>query len=73
MPADVIDYANDLVEVATEDALRRVQKRNEPETHPDFDGQSCVECWVRIPEARLLLGKVRCVKCQSQLEYKGRT
>lgn len=41
---------------------------NRVETHPDFDGKHCVDCEIEIPEARLALGKVRCVDCQSLKE-----
>lgn len=46
----------------------RARELNRPETHPDFDGQTCVECGEDIPPARLLLRRVRCVDCQTFLE-----
>jgi RNA polymerase-binding transcription factor DksA len=69
--ADVVDRAQGVVEVCTEEAERRIRKQVGPETHPDFDGAHCVTCEEPIPAARLALGKVRCVYCQEDLE-KGR-
>lgn len=45
---------------------------NKPETHPDFDGEHCIECGENIPNARLKLLKVRCVDCQNDLENQNR-
>lgn len=70
---DLIDAANDLVDVATEDALRRVRNMAGRETHPDFDGHTCVVCGDDIPPARLAMGKVRCVICQGAIEHNRRT
>ena len=53
-------------------ALERAKAAMAPETHPDFDGETCVKCGDDIPEARLKMGKVRCVICQDQLERKGK-
>ena len=69
--ADLIDKAQEVVEVCTEEAERRIRKQVGPETHPDFDGMHCVTCEEPIPLLRLTLGKVRCVYCQDDLE-KGR-
>lgn len=49
-------------------ALANHRQKIAPETHPDFDGEHCVDCDISIPEGRLKLGKVRCVDCQSDLE-----
>lgn len=46
----------------------RARELNRPESHPDFDGETCVECGEEIPPARLILKRVRCVDCQSFLE-----
>ena len=51
---------------------RRARDLNKPEVHEDFDGEHCVECDTKIPQARLLLRKVRCVDCQTFLEEDGR-
>lgn len=68
--ADIADIAADTIEVCTAEAERRARGKSAPESHPDFDGQHCVEedCGVEIPAARLALGKVRCIDCQALLE-----
>lgn len=43
-----------------------------PETHPDFDGETCVSCGDDMPEERLKLGRVRCVYCQSEIEKRNK-
>ena len=71
--ADIIDKAGDAVEACLADAERRARGKSAPESHPDFDGQHCVEesCGVEIPVGRLALGKVRCIDCQ-QLKEQGK-
>ena len=68
--ADIADLANDRAELHLQKALRDQIGKSAPESHPDFDGAHCVEehCGEPIPKARLALGKVRCVSCQSLLE-----
>lgn len=66
--ADPVDRANDVVEVCTAEAERRARGKSAPETHPEFNGTDCVDCEDQIPVARLVLGKVRCVECQEELE-----
>lgn len=66
--ADIADLANDRAEEHLADALRAAVGKSAPETHPDFNGSDCVACDEPIPPARILLGKVRCVECQSRLE-----
>lgn len=70
---DHADIAGDTIEVCLADAERRARGKSAPESHPDFDGSHCVEenCGIPIPKARLALGKVRCVDCQS-LKEQGR-
>ena len=67
---DIVDRANDAVEVCTEDAVRKATGKSRPEFDSRFDGEHCVEeeCGVKIPRARLALGKVRCVECQVRRE-----
>jgi len=66
--ADHADVAQEVIETCTADAERRARGKSAPESHPDFDGEHCVDCELDIPPARLLLGKVRCVFCQGLLE-----
>ena len=51
-----------------QDALNRHKEKLAPETHPDFDGENCIDCGVDIPVFRLNIGKIRCVDCQDKLE-----
>lgn len=53
-------------------ALGRHKEKMAVETHPDFDGKTCIECGEDIPLARLNLKKIRCVDCQSELELKNK-
>lgn len=39
-----------------------------PERDDRFDGEHCIECPTRMPPERLAMGRIRCVKCQSELE-----
>lgn len=70
--ADLIDEANALAAQLTEGAIAAARQANAPETHPDFDGKHCVseDCGDPIPEARLRMGKIRCVRCQQVLEHR---
>jgi hypothetical protein len=38
-----------------------------PQTHPDFDGEHCVECGDDMPASRLLFRRVRCTSCEEDL------
>lgn len=48
----------------------RARQMSLPETHPDFDGETCVVCGDDMPKERLVLRRIRCVECQSLLEKK---
>ena len=50
--------------------IARHQEKMKPETHPDFDGEHCIDCDIEIPEQRLAMHKIRCVDCQELLERK---
>ena len=67
--ADIIDAADAVTELWTADAERRARGKSAPESHPGFDGLNCVDCGEEIPTGRLSMGKVRCVECQSTLEW----
>lgn len=74
-PNDVLDEGDQAAAFQMREnnlALAKVKAQLGPESHPDFDGESCVECGNEIPEGRLALGKVRCVHCQSKLENRGK-
>lgn len=70
MKGDVADQAQDQIDAFNNQAVDRARKAAAPESHPEFDGEHCIECEIDIPPARLALGKVRCVECQ-QLHEKG--
>lgn len=68
--SDPLDEAAALSASMTEAAIEQARRANAPETHPDFDGESCVECGDTIPDGRLAMGKVRCVACQTKIELR---
>ena len=70
--ADFLDQAEETAQAFTDESVAKVRKALEPETHPDFDGESCVDCWEAIAKGRLTLGKVRCIYCQEILEKKSK-
>lgn len=53
-------------------ALEMHKAKVAPERHPDFDGESCLDCGDEIPKARLVMGRIRCVHCQEILEKKNK-
>lgn len=67
---DLPDIASDRIEQHQADSERHARGKSGPESHPDFDGSTCLECSDPIPEERLRLGKIRCVFCQELLESK---
>ena len=66
------DQANHAQEVFTSAALEGARRAVMPQAHPSFDGRSCVDCGQVIPKARLAMGRVRCVYCQTGLEHRQR-
>jgi RNA polymerase-binding transcription factor DksA len=69
---DDSDRASAIEAQFNEDALEEARRKTAPETSPDFDGKHCIECGEKIPSARLKLGKIRCIDCQSLREQKTR-
>lgn len=53
-------------------ALDRLRSKLAPETHPDFDGETCIDCGNDIPEERLAMGRIRCTECQRVREVKDK-
>jgi hypothetical protein len=68
--ADDLDMASQLQEQQNEQALERMRAVPKVQTHPDFDGEHCVECEVDMPTERLAAGRVRCTICESAIEVK---
>lgn len=69
---DEADQASMIQMANNKHALDKVKARLAPESHPDFDGGSCVDCSDAIPQARLDMGRVRCVPCQTAREARTR-
>ncbi|MFL2656251.1 MAG: hypothetical protein ACJ0F0_01290 [Burkholderiaceae bacterium] len=69
---DESDRASAIEAQFNEDALEVARRRTAPETDPDFDGVHCIECAEGIPAARLKLGKIRCIECQTAIEKQGK-
>lgn len=68
LSGDEADQAQQINEEFTEKSIAACRAKAQAETHPDFDGIHCVDCDEPIPEARLKMGKVRCVYCQQKKE-----
>ena len=60
--ADPIDEAAALAATLADGAIAAARAANAPETHPDFDGETCIDCGDDIPKERLALKKIRCVE-----------
>lgn len=76
--SDPIDEACKLEQRMTQNDVAKARALSRPEQVPtvDVDGvktwpiTECVDCDDDIPQARLELGRVRCVTCQGILERK---
>lgn len=80
--ADVVDDAGEYNAVYQDAAFKTAgfnfeEGKESPalkaQTHPDFDGEHCIDCEVEIPAARLKWGRVRCTACEEIIELKKRT
>lgn len=70
--ADPIDEAAELAASLADGAIAAARRATAPETHPGFDGETCVDCGNDIPKERLAMGRVRCVHCQTAREHRGK-
>lgn len=75
-PADILDQAAELSQKMGDMALAAARAKARPEQVARDDGSwphpDCVDCDEPIPAARLALGKIRCIACQTQRErWKG--
>lgn len=68
MDENVLEYASAYADGIVNAGVLAARRASEVETHPDFDGETCIDCGDDIPEGRLALGKIRCVHCQELLE-----
>jgi RNA polymerase-binding transcription factor DksA len=69
MKGDIADQAQDQIEAFNEQSVERARRKaQQPEADPDFNNENCLDCGIDIPKARLALGRIRCVECQTLLE-----
>lgn len=73
--ADDLDRAAELTQQLADAAIEEAQRAIAPQQVQCIDGSwpnpEC-ECGESIPEARLRLGRIRCVDCQDALERSAR-
>lgn len=73
--ADDLDRAATLTQQLADAAVAAAQRAAAPQQVQCIDGSwpnpEC-ECGEPIPEARLRLGRIRCVECQERLERSSR-
>jgi RNA polymerase-binding transcription factor DksA len=67
-PSDPLDVASEQTLADTARGVEAVRSKTAPQAHPDFDGEHCLECAEPIPLARLELGRILCVDCQTLKE-----
>lgn len=69
---DEIDRANDRAQRFTDNAVAEAMRKSKPEQVVSPNGEypvpDCVDCGDPIPLARLVMGRIRCVYCQSMVE-----
>lgn len=69
---DELDRAAHLTEMQNEAAVEEARWKARPEQERNPDGtwptEVCVDCGDDIEPARLEMGKIRCFRCQSNLE-----
>lgn len=70
--ADIVDAANDVVAICTEEAERRIRNKVLPEFDEDFDGTHCIECAEPLHYVRISMGRIRCVSCQEDYDQRCR-
>lgn len=64
----MLEQAARLEEAERENARVKNREALAPQKHPGFNGHDCIDCEEPIPEARLAMGRIRCVECQSRRE-----
>lgn len=71
---DVVDSANYLAELHNSTCLAAARAKAAPEQTQLEDGSwpttECIDCGIDIEPARLALGKLRCIACQTHKERK---
>lgn len=73
---DPIDQASELSQTLNDAYVGQARAKAKPEQVQNPDGTwphtECVDCDTEIPEGRLKLGKIRCIRCQEDIERVGR-
>ncbi len=73
---DDLDRAAALTQAHNEACVTAIQAQNKPQQERNPDGtwpvKYCVSCGDDIPDARLEMGKIRCVLCQAKDEQQRR-
>lgn len=69
---DEVDAAQMLQIAQNNMLIEEHSKKLEPEKHPDFDGETCIDCGDDIPKERLAWGRIRCTYCQEKLEERNK-
>lgn len=71
---DEVDQANELAQMETDNRLYLARKKSKPEQEQRADGTwpqpDCFDCEGPIGDARLAMGRIRCIHCQTDLEAK---
>ena len=67
MDEKYLEMADSDIEATISIALLQ-SKRFLDESHPDFDGETCVSCGEDIIPERIAMGRFRCVHCQEAVE-----
>jgi RNA polymerase-binding transcription factor DksA len=73
---DVLDRAAQLSQRLNDAYVKDAMRKAAPEQVQRADGSwpqpECIDCDIEIPQARLQLGRIRCVDCQQALESSKR-
>lgn len=64
-PVDPLDSASQIEMSIASGAVADAAMRLRPQTHPDFDGETCIECGNDLDVDRLKMGRIYCVPCQT--------
>lgn len=70
--ADEFEVASQQEALRTLSSVKDVQKLLEPQKHPDFDDEHCLDCHADMPQQRLTDGRIRCTACETEIEEKAK-
>lgn len=68
MEENQLELADEIAEKQRSTGIDMIRQRLAEQTHPDFDGENCVECGDTMPALRLQLKRIRCTGCETALE-----